>query len=85
MADTGSRHACGPHLPQLPSMAPLPAPEPSQLIETIAALDARKLRFELNRMALPKGLALYGAARGVFRLAAGMGMGTATARTEPSP
>jgi ADP-ribose pyrophosphatase len=56
MADTGSRHACGQHLPQLPSMAPLPAPEPSHLLETIAALDARKLRFELNRMALPKGL-----------------------------
>ena len=37
-------------------MAPLPAPEPSHLLETIAALDARKLRFELNRMALPKGL-----------------------------
>ena len=37
-------------------MAPLPAPEPSLLLETIAALDARKLRFELNRMALPKGL-----------------------------
>jgi ADP-ribose pyrophosphatase len=37
-------------------MAPLPAPEPSLLLETIAALDARKLRFELNRMALPKGM-----------------------------
>jgi len=52
----GSRDAYGPHLPQLPSMAPLPAPEPSQLIKTIAALDARKLRFELNRVATPMGL-----------------------------
>ena len=37
-------------------MAPLPAPEPSLLLETIAALDASKLRFEVNRMALPKGM-----------------------------
>lgn len=56
MAKPGSRHAYEPHPPQLPSMAPLPAPEPSLLLETIAALDARKLRFEVNRMALPKGL-----------------------------
>ena len=27
------------------SMAPMPAPEPARLIETTAALDARKLRF----------------------------------------
>jgi ADP-ribose pyrophosphatase len=37
-------------------MAPLPPPEPSDLLETLAALDARKLRFEVNRVALPLGL-----------------------------
>lgn len=37
-------------------MAPLPAPEPSRHIETAAALDARKIRFELNRVELPMGV-----------------------------
>jgi len=37
-------------------MAPLPAPEPARLIETTAALDARKLRFEINRVELPMGV-----------------------------
>ena len=37
-------------------MAPLPPPEPSRLLCTEASLDARKLRFEINRMELPMGL-----------------------------
>jgi ADP-ribose pyrophosphatase len=37
-------------------MAPLPPPEPSRLLRTEASLDARKLRFEINRMELPMGL-----------------------------
>ncbi|MFM7312163.1 MAG: NUDIX hydrolase [Cyanobium sp.] len=37
-------------------MAPLPAPEPSRHLETTASLDARKLRFELNRIELPMGV-----------------------------
>jgi ADP-ribose pyrophosphatase len=37
-------------------MAPLPPPEPARHLETTAALDARKLRFELNRMVLPIGI-----------------------------
>ncbi|MCP9793039.1 NUDIX domain-containing protein [Vulcanococcus limneticus] len=37
-------------------MAPLPAPEPARHLETIAALDARKLRFEVNRVLLPMGV-----------------------------
>ncbi|MFN5695569.1 MAG: NUDIX hydrolase, partial [Cyanobacteriota bacterium] len=37
-------------------MAPLPPPEPSRLLETTASLDARKLRFEVNRVVLPIGL-----------------------------
>ena len=37
-------------------MAPLPAPEPSQQLETIASLDARKIRFEINRVRLPMGV-----------------------------
>jgi rhodanese-related sulfurtransferase len=37
-------------------MAPLPPPEPSRLLETAAALDARKIRFEINRWQLPNGL-----------------------------
>ena len=39
-----------------PTMAPLPSPEPSRHLETTAFLDARKLRFEINRMELPMGL-----------------------------
>jgi ADP-ribose pyrophosphatase len=37
-------------------MAPLPAPEPARHLETTAALQARKLRFEVNRIALPIGV-----------------------------
>ena len=37
-------------------MAPLPPPEPSRLLETTATLDARKIRFEINRWQLPNGL-----------------------------
>lgn len=37
-------------------MAPLPPPEPSRLIETKESLDARKIRFEINRIELPIGL-----------------------------
>jgi ADP-ribose pyrophosphatase len=37
-------------------MAPLPPPEPARHLETTASLDARKIRFELNRMVLPIGL-----------------------------
>jgi ADP-ribose pyrophosphatase len=37
-------------------MAPLPAPEPARHLETLASLDARKLRFEINRVALPLGV-----------------------------
>jgi ADP-ribose pyrophosphatase len=37
-------------------MAPLPAPEPSRHLETTASLEARKLRFELNRIELPMGV-----------------------------
>ena len=37
-------------------MAPLPPPEPARHLETTASLDARKLRFEINRMVLPMGL-----------------------------
>jgi len=37
-------------------MAPLPAPEPARHIETTAVLDARKLRFEINRVELPMGV-----------------------------
>ncbi|MFM9109008.1 MAG: NUDIX hydrolase [Prochlorococcaceae cyanobacterium] len=37
-------------------MAPLPAPEPSRLLHTSASLDARKLRFEVNRLELPMGV-----------------------------
>jgi len=37
-------------------MAPLPAPEPARHLETTAVLDARKLRFEVNRVLLPMGV-----------------------------
>jgi ADP-ribose pyrophosphatase len=37
-------------------MAPLPAPEPAIQLETTASLDARKLRFEINRVELPMGV-----------------------------
>jgi ADP-ribose pyrophosphatase len=46
------------------SMAPLPPPEPSRHLDTLASLDARKIRFELNRYALPSGLeATFGVIR----------------------
>lgn len=38
------------------SMAPLPAPEPARHLQTTASLDARKLRFEINRVLLPMGI-----------------------------
>jgi ADP-ribose pyrophosphatase len=38
------------------TMAPLPPPEPSRHLDTLASLEARKIRFELNRYALPSGL-----------------------------
>ena len=45
-------------------MAPLPPPEPARRLETTAALDARKIRFELNRIVLPIGLeATFGVIR----------------------
>ena len=37
-------------------MAPLPAPEPSKLLETLETMDARKIRFERNRIRLPMGV-----------------------------
>ena len=37
-------------------MAPLPPPEPSRHLDTLGSLEARKIRFELNRYALPSGL-----------------------------
>ena len=37
-------------------MAPLPPPEPARHLDTTASLDARKLRFEINRMVLPMGV-----------------------------
>jgi ADP-ribose pyrophosphatase len=39
-----------------PAMAPLPPPEPARHLETTASLDARKIRFELNRIELPLGI-----------------------------
>ena len=37
-------------------MAPLPAPEPFELLDTVEAVDARKLRVERNRNKLPMGV-----------------------------
>ncbi|MGC6482571.1 MAG: NUDIX hydrolase [Synechococcus sp.] len=37
-------------------MAPLPPPEPSELLERLESLDARKIRFERNRIRLPLGV-----------------------------
>ena len=34
-------------------MPPLPPPEPSRHLETLASVDARKIRFEVNRIELP--------------------------------
>ena len=53
---TGPHRPCWPHPPPPPTLAPLPPPEPSRHLETTAVLDARKLRFEINRMELPMGL-----------------------------
>ncbi len=39
-----------------PPMAPLPPPEPARLLEITASLDARKIRFELQRLLLPIGV-----------------------------
>ena len=36
-------------------MAPLPAPEPFELLDTVEVVDARKLRFERKRIKLPMG------------------------------
>ena len=45
-------------------MVPLPPPEPSLLLETTAALEARKIRFEINRFELPIGVqGLFGLIR----------------------
>ncbi|HGY5535923.1 MAG TPA: NUDIX hydrolase, partial [Prochlorococcus sp.] len=45
-------------------MPPLPPPERSQLLETTASLDARKIRFEINRIQLPIGVqGLFGLIR----------------------
>ncbi len=37
-------------------MVPLPPPEPSRHLVTEAVLEARKIRFELNRIVLPMGI-----------------------------
>ena len=37
-------------------MAPLPAPEPFELLDTVEVVDARKIRFERNRIKLPMGV-----------------------------
>ena len=37
-------------------MAPLPAPEPSKVLETLEIMDARKIRFERTRIRLPMGV-----------------------------
>jgi len=41
---------------QILVMTPLNPPEPSILLETTASLEAKKIRFELNRIKLPIGL-----------------------------
>ena len=37
-------------------MAPLPSPEPFDLLETVEVVNVRKLRFERNRIKLPMGV-----------------------------
>ena len=37
-------------------MSPLPPKEPSKLLETKASIDAKKIRFEINRIKLPIGV-----------------------------
>jgi len=41
---------------QIDVMPPLPPPEPSIHLETKASLNAKKIRFEINRIQLPIGL-----------------------------
>ena len=36
-------------------MSPLPAPEPSELLDTMASLAVRKLRMEIQHLRLPTG------------------------------
>ena len=54
-APAGRNRPCWLHPPIRP-MAPLPPPEPSRHLATEASLDARKLRFEINRLELPMGV-----------------------------
>ena len=37
-------------------MTPLSPPQPSILLETTASLEAKKIRFKINRLKLPIGL-----------------------------
>ena len=37
-------------------MSPLPAPEPSELLDTVATLAVRKLRMEIQHLRLPTGV-----------------------------
>ena len=37
-------------------MAPIPAPEPAELLDTIATLAVRKLRMEIQHLRLPLGV-----------------------------
>ena len=37
-------------------MAPLPSPEPFELLDAVEAVDVGKLRFERNRIKLPMGV-----------------------------
>ena len=34
----------------------IPGPEPSEIIETKASLDAKKIRFEINKFLLPNSM-----------------------------
>ena len=35
---------------------PIPGPEPSEILETTACLDAKKIRFEINKILLPNSM-----------------------------
>ena len=59
-------------------MVPLPAPEPARHLETTAAVDARKIRFEFNRVELPMGVV------GTFGLIRHPNRGAASARSQPA-
>lgn len=37
-------------------MSPLPPKEPSKLLETKASIDAKKIRFEINKIQMPNGM-----------------------------